>query len=168
MPKKKRFENGIGFLLADVSRLLRRDFDRRVRALEMTQAQWRAIAHLARDEGINQAALAERLEVKPITAARLIDRMQSAGWVRRKADTRDRRASLLYLTTKAKPILDELQVHADACFERLMHGIPPTDRSNLTNTLERMKKNLIGALEDTEHNDSMENTANGGRRQNIG
>lgn len=142
---KGKFEKGIGFLLADVSRLLRRDFDRRVRALGMTQAQWRAIAHLARDEGINQAALAERLEVTPIAIARLIDRMQAAGWVRREADAADRRASLVYLTPKAKPVLEELQTHADEAVAALMTGIPQTARRELVKTLERMKDNLSEA-----------------------
>lgn len=135
----------IGFLLADVSRLLRRDFDRRVRELRMTQAQWRAIAHLAHDEGINQSALAERLEVKPITIARLIDRMEAAGWVRREADAADRRATLLFLTPKAKPILDRLQAHADEAVERLMHGVSAAGRGRLTKTLQQMKHNLSGA-----------------------
>jgi MarR family transcriptional regulator for hemolysin len=144
-PIKKGADRGIGFLLADVSRLLRRDFDRRVRDLEMTQAQWRALGHLAREEGINQAALAERLEVKPITIARLIDRMEAAGWVRREADSADRRASLLFLTPKATPILDELQVRADEVIGELMRGIPKTARRALFATLEQMKTNLITA-----------------------
>jgi len=136
---------GIGFLLADISRLLRRDFDRRVRSLEMTQAQWRALAHLSRNEGINQVTLADRLEVKPITIARLIDRMEAAGWVRREADAADRRASLLYLTPKTKPILDELESHAGEAMEMLMEGIDADDRHRLVATLEQMKANLTHA-----------------------
>lgn len=145
MTARRRPDKGIGFLLADVSRLLRRDFDRRVRSLDMTQAQWRALAHLSRDEGINQAALAERLEVKPITIARLIDRMQAAGWVRREADARDRRASLLFLTPKAKPILDEMYARADEAVVALMRGIPVAARRQLLSALEQMKRNLIEA-----------------------
>lgn len=143
MPTSRPPEKGLGFLLADVSRLLRRDFDRRVRALEMTQAQWRALAHLARDEGINQATLAERLEVKPITLARLIDRMESAGWVRRAADAADRRATLLYLAPKAKPILDELDAHAQQALAAMCHGIPVAERRALIATLDRIKTNLL-------------------------
>lgn len=145
MGANKRSDPGIGFLLADISRLLRRDFDRRVRGLGMTQAQWRALAHLARDEGMNQATLAERLEVKPITIARLIDRMEAADWVRREADAADRRATLLFLTPKAKPILDELQAHADQARKALMQGIAPAARSQLFATLEHMKTNLTAA-----------------------
>jgi DNA-binding MarR family transcriptional regulator len=142
MGGKEHTTTGIGFLLADISRLLRQDFDRRVRDLGMTQAQWRALAHLAREEGMNQAALAERLEVKPISIARLIDRMEAANWVRRKADSSDRRATLIYLTPKAKPILDELETRAEQARNALMQGITASDRKRLIATLEQMKANL--------------------------
>lgn len=145
MPSTLAPEQSIGFLLADVSRLLRRDFDRRVRALALTQAQWRAIAHLAREEGIKQAALADRLEVKPITLARLIDRMEAAGWVTRRPDPDDRRASLLYLTDKVQPILDEMLTHADEAVSDLMTGVSSSVRAELINALLRMKQNLSEA-----------------------
>ncbi len=35
--------------------------------LGLTRAQWSVLAHLARQEGINQAALAQILEIEPIT-----------------------------------------------------------------------------------------------------
>lgn len=152
MPPTTHPDKGIGFLLADVSRLLRRDFDRRVRGLEMTQAQWRALGHLSREEGMNQAALAERLEMQPITIARLIDRMEAAGWVRRQADTADRRVSRLFLTAKAKPILDQLQALADEAVQALMRGVSPASRRELRATLERMKTNLNKAEENFEAN----------------
>jgi MarR family transcriptional regulator, transcriptional regulator for hemolysin len=145
MRSSRRPEKGLGFLLADVSRLLRRDFDRRVRDLGMTQAQWRAIAHLSREEGINQTTLAERLEIKPITLTRLIDRMQAAGWVRREADASDRRAQKLYLTPKAAPILDELHTRADAMLAALTVGVPVAARRQLIATLDQLKLNLLAA-----------------------
>ena len=49
-------------------------------------------------EGINQAGLAELLELEPISLARCLDRMEQAGWVERRADPADRRARLLYMT----------------------------------------------------------------------
>jgi len=145
MSSSPRPEKGLGFLLADVSRLLRRDFDRRVRDLGMTQAQWRALAHLSRDEGINQTTLAERLEIKPITLTRLIDRMQASGWVRREADPSDRRSIRLFLTPRSKPILDELQNRADSTLTALTIGISLADRHQLIATLEQLKLNLIAA-----------------------
>ena len=65
-------DSNIGFLLHDVSRLLRVRFDRRARALGLTRAQWRVLAHLAPRQGINQSNLAEILEVETITLGRHI------------------------------------------------------------------------------------------------
>lgn len=157
-------DKSVGFLLADVSRLLRRDFDRRVRSLKLTQAQWRAIAHLARDEGIKQATLAERLEVKPITLTRLIDRMQAAGWVTREADPEDRRASLLFLTAKAQPILKELWAHADEALYDLMAGVSRSARREFINTLAHMKQNLSEAEAVATSNSNARTNDNVGRR----
>lgn len=137
--------DSVGFLLADVSRLLRRDFDRRVRALELTQAQWRAIAHLAREDGLKQAALAERLEVAPITVGRLVDRLEAAGWVVRRPDPADRRASLLYLTEKTAPIIDEMRSLASEALDELMTGVSQTARRDFVKTLKRVKQNLLDA-----------------------
>jgi MarR family transcriptional regulator for hemolysin len=142
MPSQFNPEEGIGFLLVDVSRLMRRDFDRRVRDLGLTQAQWRAIAHLARDEGINQTVLAERLEVQPITLARLVDRMEAAGWVKRRADPDDRRAMLLFLTPKAQPILKTMIGHAADALKDLMKGVSRSEHRTLIKALTRMKDNL--------------------------
>lgn len=142
VPRQDSIGQNVVWLLTDLARLLRRDFDRRVRALGLTQPQWRAIGHLARHAGINQAELAERLEVKPITVTRMIDRMQAAGWVERVADETDRRVSRLFLTSSVQPILDELREHANAAIEDLMHGIAANDRKRLLCTLEAMKGNL--------------------------
>ena len=136
-------EKSVGFLLVDVARLMRRDFDRRVRSTNLTQAQWRAIGHLAREEGIKQTVLADRLDVKPITLGRLVDRMEAAGWVRRRPDPCDRRASLLYLTPKVQPILEELRARVAEAREDLLAGVPADDRQTLAKTLERMKHNLV-------------------------
>lgn len=131
-----------GFLITDVSHLLRRSFNRRVQDLGLTQAQWRAIVHLARAEGMNQAALAEHLEVQPITLARLVDRMQAAGWVERRTDPGDRRAVRLYLTEKCQPILAEMQARATAMLEEALAGVSPAARKHLLEALCKMKQNL--------------------------
>ena len=135
----------VGFLINDVARLLRRNFDRRVHSLGLTQAQWRAIAHLSRDPGLRQAALAERLEVKPITLARLVDRMEAAGWVERNDDPNDRRASRLHLTPKSAPIITQMQERAAETLEETFAGLSAPQRRQLTSVLERMKRNLLAA-----------------------
>jgi len=111
----------------------------------LSQAQWRALAHLARDEGLKQSALAERLEIQPITLTRLIDRMEAAGWVERRSDPADRRAVRLYLTPRAEPVLAEMQRAAAGMLDEALRGLTADERLNLIDALCKMKRNLSEA-----------------------
>lgn len=133
----------LGFLIADVSRLLRREFDARAREIGVTRAQWRTLNMLARNEGCNQGALADLLEVEPITLARMIDRLEEAGLVERRRDPADRRAWRIHLTPTAQPLLGQLRGIGENMAEDTLVGISETDRVRLATSLERIRANLI-------------------------
>src|SRR3546814_19129516 len=97
----------LGFLLHDAARLLRKRFEQKARAhgSNLTRAQWSVLAHLSRQEGVNQTTLADTLDVEPITVARLVDKLEPLGLIERRADPGHRRARLLYLPTAAPPLL---------------------------------------------------------------
>jgi DNA-binding MarR family transcriptional regulator len=136
---------GIGVLLADVARLLRRNFNRRAQALGLTQPQWQALARLSQNQGMNQACLADLLEVQPITLARLVDRLAAAGWVERRPDPDDRRAQRLYLTEQAEPLLDDIRELASATREEALAGLGDRERRQLIEALKTIKGNLVRA-----------------------
>jgi MarR family transcriptional regulator, transcriptional regulator for hemolysin len=131
-----------GFIINDVARLLRQRFDQRAQDLGLTRTQWRALGHIRRREGIHQAALAETLEVEPITLARLIDRLEASGFVERRADPADRRAWRLYLTPKATPVLERMIEIGQANLAHAMVGLSSAEVETLTETLLRIKGNL--------------------------
>jgi len=135
-------EKSMGFLIYEVSRLMRRDFDNRVQPLGMTQIQWRAIAHIARQEGCNQATLADQLEVKPITLTRLVDRLVESGWVVRQPDPKDRRAVQLHLTEKSRPLLQTMQELSLQTRAEALQGISEEEFAVFFNTLKKIKLNL--------------------------
>lgn len=131
-----------GFLLSDVARLLRRRFDERARAIGITRAQWRTLTVLSRNEGANQGALADLLEVEPITLCRMIDRLAEAGHVERRRDPGDRRAWNIYLTDRSRPLLDQLRGLAEAVTDVALTGLDPAARATLTRSLDRIRDNL--------------------------
>ncbi len=99
-------DRSFGYLVHDVARLFARRFNQRALLfLGLTRSQCRVLGYLARHEGINQAGLADLLEIKPMTLVRQIDRMEEDGWIERRPDPADRRARRLVLTEKARPIL---------------------------------------------------------------
>jgi DNA-binding MarR family transcriptional regulator len=132
----------IGFLLQDVARLMRSEFNRRVQDLELTQAQWRALSLMWRDPGMRQCELADILEMQPISVARLLDRLEASGWVERKADPSDRRASKLYLTERAEPIMAKLRKNGAETRAFALAGVSDKDRQTLSDILTRMRANL--------------------------
>src|ERR1700730_6668327 len=101
-------ERSFGFLVNDVARLFGRRFAHNGRRLGLTRAQCRTLGYLARNEGINQAGLADLLEIRPMTLVRQIDRMEEAGWIERRPDPADRRARRLVFTEKARLTLTRI------------------------------------------------------------
>jgi MarR family transcriptional regulator, transcriptional regulator for hemolysin len=137
------FEHLLGFMLNDVSRLLRTRFDQRAKGHGLTRSQWRVLVHLARAEGIIQSGLADILEVERMTLGRLIDRLESAGWVERRPDSKDRRVRRLYLTAMARPTLEDMMQIATDMHDEALHGLSDEDLNRLMQTLLIIKNNLI-------------------------
>jgi DNA-binding MarR family transcriptional regulator len=146
---KRDPNRAVGFLMTDITRLMRRDFARRAQPLNMTEGQWRVLARLSNNQGLSQAALAELMDVQPITLVRLIDRLEAAGLVERRPSPKDRRAFQLFLTPKARPIIDRIWDFAHQTLEETMAGLTAAEREKLIDTLIRIKANLArGNAED--------------------
>ena len=94
----------IGVVISDVARLLRTEFDRRVRRLGITRAQWLVLTRLHRRPGASHSELAEMMEVEKATAGRMIDRLVANGWVERRTQRDDRRVKRVYLTPEAERV----------------------------------------------------------------
>ena len=136
-------DRNVGFLLHDVSRLIRKRFDRRARALGITRAQWRVLVHLAPRQGINQSALADILELDNVTLGRHIDRLEDTGWLERRPDPEDRRAWRLYLTDRSRPLLDRMEALAVTTQAEALTGIPRAELDRLMATLMSIKRNIL-------------------------
>lgn len=134
--------DNLGSLIADVSHLMRRAFDERARGIGVSRPQWRVLTMLRRHEGINQGGLADLIEVEPITLCRMVDRLQEADLVERRADPADRRAWRLYLTGKARALLEDMRPLALGLFDDAMAGLELEEREALFQMLARLRVNL--------------------------
>lgn len=138
----EKVSDSLGFLLSDVSRQMRRKFNERARDIGVTRPQWRVLTVLSRNEGANQGSIADLLEVEPITVARMVDRLQDAGLVERRADPADRRAWLLYLTPKAWSIVADLRHISDTMFAEVVSGIDPAALQQVREVMEMIRANI--------------------------
>lgn len=127
----------------DIARLLRKRFDKRARALGLTRAQWQALCVLRRYPGIHQAELADKLDVEPMTVARLVDRLEYAGWLERRQDSKDRRAKHLYLTERVQDIVSQIRDLALEIRREAMKGLTQEEHIALVAVLKKIKNNVI-------------------------
>ena len=134
--------DNIGFVIGDISRLIRRTFDKRARAIGVTRAQWRVLTWLRRHEGTNQSALADRLELDAMTLCRMVDRLQDAQLIERRRDPEDRRAWQLFLTTKGIALSDQLEPIGEQLLQEALADMPGKDRERLLALLELFRSNL--------------------------
>lgn len=137
------FDRSLGFILSDISRLARKEFDRRVRGLRLTRSQWLFLYHLARRPGASQSELAESLQMERISVSRQADRLEKAGWIARHDHPQDGRAYHLYLTPKAERLTLRLRSLAGRLREDYLCGLPAPRRAALFNDLLRVKTNLL-------------------------
>jgi len=151
-------ERNVGFLLHDVARLMRKRFEQNARGLGLTRSQCQVLAHLSRHEGIQQSSLADLLEVEPITLTRILDRLEEAALVERRAHPSDRRVRLLHLTKKAHPLLSEIFAIGAATRGEALEGVAEVERDRLFAILSSMKANLL----------TKSTAANGDRRASHG
>lgn len=141
--RRGSLSSGLGFLIADLNRLMRKEFDRRVRSLGLTRAQWLCIIHLVRQPGCTQSELAESMQIEKITVGRHAERLVGAGWIRRADNKDDARAYRLFPTAKARRLFAELDRRAAGLRSEYLAGIPAARLPGLLRDLSHIKANLL-------------------------
>ncbi len=94
------------------------------------------------NEGINQSALADILEIEPITLVHQLDRLEAAGWIERRLDPNDRRVRLLHLTDPGRVILGKMQKLGMETKAEAVTGLAEKEQEALIDTLTKIKTNL--------------------------
>ena len=144
MPDEDKY---IGYLINDVARLLRTVFDRRVRRLGLTRAQWMAVTRLHRRPGLSQSEVADLLEIEKATACRLLDRLESKEWIERRPDAEDRRIKRIYLTARADQVHASIWPVAASTVDDALSNLSPEERELFTDMMTRVKSRLQALAE---------------------
>jgi DNA-binding MarR family transcriptional regulator len=133
-----------GWITADVSRLMRTVFDRRMRSLGLTRAQWLALTRLHRRPGASQSELAVMMEIERAPAGRILDRLEEKGWVERNVDPADRRINRIYLTDRGRRMHAAISPIAEATVNDALADLSAAERQRVMELLGRVKATLTG------------------------
>lgn len=138
----------LGYLIHDVSRLRRMMFDRALAPLGITRSQWWVLAFISRKDGLPQTQLANELDVGKVALGALIDRLETGGFVTRKADPVDRRVKRVFLTKQAGRFMERLRAETDVFNAKIVEGIDRADLETTSDALLAMKRNLLSMAGD--------------------
>ena len=112
------------FTMAQVNKQWRRTLDKALAPLGLTQAMWLPLLHLERDSGaMRQKDLAHSLALDSSSVVRLIDGLQTQGWVERIDDT-DRRVKRIQLTSAGRAQVEAVKKVVAQMRTEVMQEVP--------------------------------------------
>src|SRR5262245_2499712 len=133
--------NEFGLLLFGTARAWRTKLDQRLRPLGLSQGKWRTLVHLSQGGNkLTQKEIAERMGIEEPTLAGLLDRLQKAGWIKRRESPNDRRCKIVHLQRRSKAILDEIFNTAQGLRHELIEDISQDDLEACVRVLTQIRK----------------------------
>ena len=145
---KRPLRRELVFQLVETSRLLRTYVEQRARQHGTTRAQGGVMSRLRRQEGLNQAALAEQMDLQPISLARLLDRLQSQNLIERREDPSDRRAYRLFLTPEGRALVDDLDAVRTEIADEILGEAEEAAIQSALSTLSTIREQIRTRSED--------------------
>lgn len=111
-------------LLTEAGRRLSFQAAREARSQGLSRAQWAILELVEAAPGLSQREIAERLEVEPITVARMIDRLSARDLVERRPDPSDRRIWRVHLSSAGEQVRAETWSRQAALGDRITASLP--------------------------------------------
>jgi DNA-binding MarR family transcriptional regulator len=137
-----RLEDTVGFLLSDTVRTMTRAFSGRIAAHGVGMGIFQFLRVLWEDDSLTQAELAHRTRVRGASAAGALYELERRGFVRRIADTSDRRKVRVLLTPKGRKLYDLVMPDIDFTNRAMLTGFTAAEQRLLKQMLHRMRQNL--------------------------
>jgi MarR family transcriptional regulator, transcriptional regulator for hemolysin len=139
--------DSFGFLITDISRMIRAEMDRRVAQAELgiTAGEARTLAHAARAGAVRQNVLAERMGIEAMTLSTYVDRLEARGLVTRATDPADRRAKRIELTPAAGDVLTAIRAIAADIRTEASRSLAGEDWDRVLDALKTVRGNLSQA-----------------------
>jgi DNA-binding MarR family transcriptional regulator len=134
----------LGRLLVSVCRLHHTRADHSMDKIGLYRGQAILLMTLSEHDGMTHSEIAEKLGISPAAATKVIQRMERAHCLRRRADPADERVSRVYLQDKGRALIVAISAAFAKLDRTMLDGLPQPDLERLLDLLTRMQANLQG------------------------
>lgn len=111
----------------------------------ITTAQYNVLALLAEEDNhINQLTISKRMLVSPGNITRILDKLVSAGLIKREEDPRDRRHKCISITAKGLTVHSKIKPAYHAFIRRLTEWISEDERKEMAYVMIEWANKLDG------------------------
>jgi MarR family transcriptional regulator for hemolysin len=105
----------------------------------LSQAKWRTLLHLSVSPNpLTQAEIAARLGIEEPTLVTLLHRLESAGWVKRRSSSHDRRCKTVELGQRAQRVIVQINAQANQLRREFLSDVPMSDLRICMGVLDRI------------------------------
>ena len=111
--------------------------------LGLHRGQPQVLMYVLHNEGCTQTELGAVRNVKPATISKVLQRMEHAGFVERRADLEDQRLSRVYLTPAGHAICEDVRKTLDAMDEETFADFTLAERVLLRRFFAQITENLL-------------------------
>jgi len=133
----------IGFITNTTMKFVSEDFNRRLEAKASTRIQWIALYFLNEEnKPISQKELASLMNIKDSSVARLVDRMERDGLIKRVENPKDKRVKFLELTNNGRNQIEALLPEGKYFSDLLLEGITNEELLTFYKVLDKMSINI--------------------------
>lgn len=132
----------LGHLLLQVAKILRDRVHARMEEIGLSRGQGLVLFHLGREDGLPQGELARQTLVRPATLTEVLQRMEAAGLIERRADPVDGRVSRVYLTEKGRRARRQAEEIWADLEGQLARTLTSAEQGELRRLLEKLRQAL--------------------------
>ena len=138
MAKSFDFHNTPGHLVRRAHQRTVALFMEETAGFDVTPVQFAILHELLAQPGEDQVTVAARVAFDAATSGSVIGRLEKRGWIRREADTRDRRRKLLWITPEGEAAVLKMRPAAQRVQERLVAPLTPEEQRQLNALLTKL------------------------------
>jgi MarR family transcriptional regulator, transcriptional regulator for hemolysin len=142
------FDKSVGYWVTMAQHAYFRAFSAKLAPLGITYRQAQVLGWLAIEGPMTQAQLAARMFVEPPSLVGVLDRMEHAGWIERKACCEDRRKKWITALPAVEPIWQQIVACGKELRRQATKGLSAEEKKTLRRLLAQVQSNVTSAVLD--------------------
>ena len=132
----------IGHLLMHVCRERGKTADQFMTHSKIFRGQGMMLMFLSKHEGMTHSEIAEKLDISPAAATKVIKRLEEEGYIQRQSDEKDERLSRVFMQEAGRAVISGIQSSFKKLDEQTFQNFDEDDLNRLEDYLRHILTNL--------------------------